>query len=163
MSAAAPLLPSLLLWMAYAMTALLLYLLFAETLRDVVPTRRTLILFTCESRLQIWQVTPAAVSCASCPIFFIEVPSEPCIFYVAPSVTVLAAGYLRWTYLGVVTDNENVYHQLRGTGSFLRRWLSLIYSRSISPFMEYGDWFPLYWGPHKTLPRVSWIPHTVSL
>ena len=117
----------------------------------------------CESHLQICQVTPVAVSCASCLIILSEVPSEPRIVYVGPSVTLLTTGYLRWAYLGFVTDNVNVYHQLRGTGSFLRNWLSLIYSRSISPFMEYEDWFPLYWGPHKTLPRVSWIQHAVPL
>jgi len=165
MSAAAPLLPSLLLWMAYAITALLLYLLFAETLRNMVQYQhgRTLMLFTCESRLQICQVAPAAVSCASCPIFLIEVSSEPCILYVGPSVTVLAAGYLRWTYLRVVIDNENGYYRLRGRGSFLKSWLSLISSRSTSPFIEYENCIPLHWDPHKTLPRVSWIPHTVSV
>lgn len=48
----------------------------------------------------------------------IEVSSEPCVDYVGPSVTVLAAGYLRWDYVELVTDSDNGYRQLLGIGSF---------------------------------------------
>jgi hypothetical protein len=57
---------------------------------------------------------------------------QSCIVYVGPPVTVLTAGYLRWTDVGVVTDNVNGYHQLRDTVPFEKLVIAYLFKKYLA-------------------------------